>query len=521
VKATENPWPAALKTLRKENDAADCRQALSRLNTSLAMNPTASQPGSLGAEQQAQYRETLPLTEEDVASVSGATFTPRDAQYLAECFHLADTIRALDLAADTPLTQAQTVFDWVCRQVELRPWIIPETRRRADGQSVSTAFSPCLPPAFVLRRGSGNDLERAYVFLALLQQLGLDGCLIGPPAAGQAPATRIVTQDKLPDSPFWAVGVRIGKDVFLFDPYRGRAFPSSTGTGSGTGVGTLAELQANPDLLKPWQEDKAKPWTLPAETVKTSVPFLAVPLSGLAPRLQTLEEKLPTETSVRLAVNPIELRKRFTTEAGLAQVTFWNPESAPFTYSRTLASFLPLDEGGRDAAPTERRLYTRYEMSLLPPTVFALPAGLIENQADYVRFAEIVNRLTSAYAETYRVAFLEPPTPREQLQRGFYSAIPVLVGRKQEFEAMLQRVRNDRNQAEMTRDWVEKARAVYSLLSKARLDAQADPAAFAAAQYAVDQFWKTERTHSGALVDAAVGEAGVAEATYLIALEKS
>ncbi|MCZ2343437.1 MAG: hypothetical protein LC104_16835 [Bacteroidales bacterium] len=517
VKAAENPWPITLKGLRKENDAAACRQTLTRLNTSLAMAPHVEQPASLSAEAQTQLQAVVPLTPEDRATISGTMYTPADAQYLAQSFHLADTARALDIAADRPLVQAQTAFAWVCRQVELRPWMAQEVQPQPDGQAVRVTFSPCLPPAFVLRRGSGNALERAYVFLALLQQLGLDGCLIGPPDAEQAPATRVVVNDQLPPSPFWAVGVRIGSAIHLFDPSRGQAFPAP----NGTGVGTLAELQAQPDLLKPWRDDAQHPWPYSEDAVKNAIPFLAVPLTGLAPRMQTLEGKLPSEAAVRLAVNPVALRERFAQEAKVAKSPFWNPPAAPFSYTRTLVSFLPLEEGGRDTRPAERRLFTQYEIALLPPTVFALPSGLIENTADRVRFADIINRLLSAYVEAYRVAFLEPPTPREQLQRGLYSAIPVLVGRKQEFETMMQRVRNDRNQSEMTRNWVAKARTVYTQLSKARLDADSDPAAYAAAQQEVNQFWKDERIHSGALVDAAVGEAGVAEATYLIALAKS
>lgn len=514
---TTNPWPVTLKGLRKDNDAAACRQTLNRLNTSLAIAPQAEQPAGLPKEAQSRLQAVVPLTEADLTAISGTTYTPADAQYLAQCFHLSDTIRALDISADDPVTQARTAFAWVCRQVELRPWIVQDVQHRPDGQAIPVAFSPCLPPAFVLRRGSGNELERAYVFLALLQQLGLDGCLIGLPDAEQAQATRLMKQDPLPASPFWAVGVRVGSELYLFDPVRGQPFPAQ----NRAGVGTLKELQADPTLLKPWQDDSTQPWTRSVETVKGAVPFLAVPLTGLAPRMRTLEEKLPTEASPRLTVDPVALRDRFAQETNAKTIRFWNPDSAPFSYTRTLVSFLPLEEGGRDTHPTEQRLYTRYEIALLPPTVFALPAGLIENNADHVRFAEIVNRLLSAYAEAYRVAFLESPTPREQLQRGLYSAIPVLVGRKQEFEAMLQRVRNDRNQSEMTRKWVEKARTVYAQLSKARLDAQSDPAAYAAAQQEVDQFWKNERIHSGALIDAAVGEAGVAEATYLIALAKS
>ena len=87
---------------------------------------------------------------------------------------------------------------------------------------------------------------KPIVFLALLQQMNLDACLIGPPDAGTKEAVQPFAPNSspVPRGPFWAVGVRTDNDVLLFDPWRGKAFPEP-----------LSKLKSNPDSLKAWFEE--------------------------------------------------------------------------------------------------------------------------------------------------------------------------------------------------------------------------------------------------------------------------
>lgn len=514
VRKAENPWPIAIAALRTNGDAASSRRALTRLNTGLAGNSDVEQPKSLSTEDQAILRELVPLSDPDLQAIASASYTALDGQYLAQAFHLRAAAKAIDIGPGDSEARARAVFDWVCRQVELRPWEVTEVGRLPDGRVVQRTFSPALPPAFVLRRGSGNALERAYVVLGLLQQLGIDGGLVGP--ADTAGKATIASGETASVGPFFAVGIRAGKEILLFDPHSGRAFPAE----GSHGVGTLSQIRANPDLLKPWRDDPKQPWKVPADDVKSATLYLTVPLTSLAPRMRTLESKFPTDAPIHLTIDPTALRNRFATETAAAAPQFWNPPEDPYTYTRTLATFLPLEEGGRDDSPLERRLHTQYERSLLPPTLLQLPSGLIERKEELARYADVVTRLQSAFAIPFHQAFLVPPTPRELLQRGLYSAVPTLVERKDEFEKMVQRVRTDRNQSAMTEKWVEQAKAVFDQLSRARLDADTNPAGVAEAQQAVENFWKKQGSGAEAMIDSAVGAAGVAEATYLIALAK-
>ena len=516
ARAAVNPWPVALQALRKETDAASCRRILNQLNAGLAADPTVEQPAALSESTLAALAAVVPLSEAERREITPAIYSALDAHYLAQVFYFQDIARTLQGVERDPASQLHAAFAWVCRQVELRPWVRTELRTTPQGTTIPISFSPALPPEYVLRRGSGSGLERAYVFLALLQQLGYDGCLIGPPEALRQPAVQAYQGTGAPPrGPFWAVAARVDGDLLLFDPWRGQPFPSP----DGTSVGTLAQIVAKPELLKPWREDAQQPWTVDNQQLTSAIPILAVPLSALAPRWQIVEAKLQSDSPIRLTVDAVAFQERFRQETKQPEAAFWNPPDDPFSYTRTLANFLPLEEGGWDDRPQQARLYERYQFDQLPQNLFNLPAGLAETGPEQVRYLDLIMRLRSAFASTFAEAFLSTPSPREQLQRGLYHDVTRrLVQNKERFEAMLQRVRTDRRREQQARRWIANAKKVYDDLSQARLDETSNPTAVAQAQQAVERFWSGDGSNLLPLIDAAVGEAGVAEATYLIAL---
>src|SRR5581483_4117942 len=408
-----DPWDALAKRLRKETDVAGCKSALGQLAGELPNRPDVPAPGPLGPDAEKAIAEAVPLNPTDLQEVRQASYTTLDAVYLSECLYLADAARSLDAAGLPDARRAELAFAWVCREEYLSPWLVPAPR----GGLMATL----VPPVYVLRRGYGSGLERAYVFLALLQQLGIDGCLVGPPETADRPAGFVAPGPDgqpltgAPKGPFWAVGARAGADVLLFEPWRGEPFP-----------GTLASLKANPESLKRWLDDKS--WGVTADDVRKATVYLAAPVSALAPRMELLEEKLKTDAPVRLAIHPGKLRDRFAAAPpagpGLpsSDVKFWNPPNDPFAYGRVLPMFLPLEEGGADRGEPGSRLFDRYVRDQVPPAVFTLPPD-VKLGEDLPR-----RRLMAMAITSYGRAFLEPPTPQEQFQRGqFQEALKGLV----------------------------------------------------------------------------------------------
>ena len=291
----------------------------------------------------------VPLHPTDRDEIRSATFSPHDAVYLAECLYLRDAARSLVMPGLSPEQLADLGFAWVCRQVILDPWLVPINPREH--------MVPVLSPAHILRRGSGSGLERMYVFLALLQQMGLKGCLIGPPSAAANPATYIAfAADKktvltgAPRGPFWAVGVRVERgmkpDIKLYDPWRGEAFPA-----------TWNELRSNPGSHTAWFDDPATVSGIRPDDLKTASVCLAVPVNSLSPRMAMMEKKLKEQVDVKLGVNPEEFRTAFAE----AKPAFWNPPGDNFAYGRAARAFLPIEQGGEADRfnPAGQALYRR------------------------------------------------------------------------------------------------------------------------------------------------------------------
>lgn len=495
-----DPWEAVSRRARKDTDPAALRTALGQLSNDLAARPELKPP-AMTPEELAKLTAVVPLSPTEAAEVTPSGYTGLDAVHVADALYLLAAARSLDPGGLSPADLARVGFDWVCRQVYPQAW------------GTSEATFVAVPPTAVLRRGWGTGLERAYVFLALLQQYGLDGCLIGPPDAAGQPARSGPVVGGGPRGPFWAVGVRSGNDVLLFDPWAGRPFPGPVGQG----IATLAQVRADPGLAN----DAAGG---PADAVRATV-VLTAPVSGLSRRMAVLEEKFKAEVGVKLATDPVALRDRFGSAAG-GPPRFWHPPDDPFAYGRVAATFTPAAEGGADRSPDPNQgLRVLYTLSLLPQSVLALPPGLE---------GEPATRLKTFAVASYATAFVSPPRgepgPRERIQRGqFQDANRYLTDQQDAFSRGLDRLRDaERADRDEVPRWVEAANELATAVRRARYPdplkdreprPDTDPDVVQAKQ-AMDEFWRQSAGVVQRVVDRAVAGAGQSEAAYLLALSK-
>jgi hypothetical protein len=277
-------------------------------------------------------------------------------------------------------------------------------------------------------------------------------------------------------------------------------------------VATLAQVKANPDLLKPWFDAK---WDVAPEAVRAAVPFVAAPLSGLAPRMRKLEKELRSDLPAHLAVDPVALRQRFATEAKQPEAKIWSPPDA-YSYTRVLASFVPRSDGGYAAAGDT--LMTRFEPEQLPQSLFGLPAELLPQNEFDVGLPEVVKRVRFTALNNFGAAFLAPPSPRERMQRGQFAEVtPALVEKRQFYATTRERLRSDRAREGSLAEWAKKTREFFTKLGHDRDKAQDDPAALKQVQQVIELYFKQESGMVGSLVDQAIAEAGLAESTYLLA----
>jgi hypothetical protein len=293
----------------------------------------------------------LHLDAAELAELKKPTFTPLDGHYLEFCALLSEALKTQEMEGLGRLEQARAGFDWVIRHINL------EERVRPSGSSMERE-DDLLPPQFVLQLGYGTAKERALVFLALMQQLGIDACMVAypGPVKGQVaywmPGVLIARADR--DSR----GRKVPLGIYLFDTRLGMPLPAA----DGRGIARLDEVMKEPNRFRSAFDPRGSR-VIPAAVTSAEV-HLACPLSALSPRARFLQEQW-VAGKVNFAIDPVGLREAF---AKLAKVPvrFWNSARDPNTPTRVLRAFLPPEEGGSDRSHRAART---------PPKF--LPWGLI------------------------------------------------------------------------------------------------------------------------------------------------
>lgn len=500
-KTQSDPWLNAVTAIRQETDPTTCRRVLNELNQAFASTPVDQQP-KLGDAEATFAKTALNLDDAEMKEIRSTGHTSLDPNHLAEALYLRDIARSLDVA-NLPVTErTRTAFEWVCRQVVLKPWTT------TIGQGALRP-NPPLPPTYVLRRGWGSGLERMLIMAALGRQMAFDVCLIGPadaidrPMLYQPPGR----PTELPRGPFWGMGVRDGDDILLFDPWKEQALPGKNGRPA-----TLADVRANPREMGVWLDNQPFAWPVTTDDLKAGEIFLTASLSAAAPRNKMLEEKLAADIGVKLFVNLAEVQKRVEGASKGIPVRYYSPAKELFAPTRGLRSFLTVAEGGTATdTPAAPGLQAAYFFDQLPRgQLLAIPAEMVQG------YAEPKERLLQKSVSIFEGSFLSPPTPREKIQRGQYvDATQKLVGLRDFFgKAEAQQRGADAASAAAIRDWVEQLNALYDRFNTA------GPGEQAALRVQIDDLWRPSNATLMNIVGAAVARPGLAESTYLLALAK-
>jgi hypothetical protein len=496
-RAEESGLESARQTLSRQTDLTTCRGTLSQINSELGDNPQ-RRPPALTAEQKDWLREQVGLDAGELAEIDNSNYTQMDGQYLERCFLLRDAARGLEVkgvrGANGAMVReagpdlAARAFAWVVREVRLR---------EHEGEAV--------PPTFVLRRGWGTALERALVFLALLEQFGdlsaphpeLLGCLLYLPndAGGQR---------------FWACGVVVGdgKDLSLFDPRLGLPLPGP----NGKGIATLAEVRKQPDLLAALNVGEHR-YDVKAEQARAAKARLVCPLSGLSPRMRYLQDELlAPAVHVRLAVDAkADLERIQAASAAGAD----KPARAEVMRSAAvlLRRFLPPEEGGVDqgaaVAAANGQKATRkdlFALELVPWS--AMPAQFLDPKR-FPANIELGQRVRALFARPFVRSAQEPGGPRDLLLRSRYSsAITELVTEQEHWREQRKQRANAGDLEQRTGAWVDRAITAYA----AQLRGQPG------ADERVRELWEQQVGPVLLLLNSAIAAARNPEITYLLGL---
>ncbi|MBY0524822.1 MAG: hypothetical protein K2R98_15565 [Gemmataceae bacterium] len=492
---------SVLDTLRRENHGVACRSAIQQLNSHLSRFPD-QKPPTLSDGQRDQLRKDFQLDDDELNELSSTSYTQLDAHHLEQCFLLQDAARALSLDGLPGPQRAAAAFAWVVRQVRLR---------EAEG--------PASPPVYVLRRGWGNARERAIVFLALLDQLDIAGCMIAIPDPEDAKKPR-----------YWipaALTEKNGapaeeKEIYLFDTRLGLPLP-------GPGLVSLAQLRAQPDVLGNVPAEKDTPYDLTSDQARRAEPHVACTLSALAPRMRDLQKHLAPVSKVRVSSDPAARIAAFEKAINRREfigctVRTWNSPAGDNSL-RVLRTFLPPEDGGTDRPPREseapwqprrfRFLQTLTPWPLLPAPFRSLPEHVNPGLEMRLRFARPFLELT-----------LESGKPRDLVLRGrFDEAIGGLVERIDESDRQKAALLAEAEVEPAVARWCSDAsRAQAEMLIAEQSAARSkSPEAFTAlrsAQARVEGLWKSGSPRALVLLGGAMADPLGAEATFQVALCK-
>jgi hypothetical protein len=519
----ENALETARQSLLRRSDLNTCRDALQRINSELGEKAQFRSP-PMTAEQSAWLKKHAELQADEISELEGGNYTQLDGQHLDLCFLMRDAARALEVKGvrgeggaevkPTPLEQATAAFAWVMREVRLRE------ADRPRGRAIEA-----VPPAFVLRRGWGAAIERALVFMALLEQINnvdgvhpeLLGCLLFVPGEKSG-------------MDFWNCGVVVGdgKDVYLFDPRLGLPLPGP----KGQGVATLAEARKHPEVLSQLRDDKFH-YDVTAEQARTAKVLLVCPLSSLSPRMRHLQEKLLAPTvRIRLAADAAKNVERVAAASAAeadkpSPVSLWRPAVVQ------LRQFLSKDEGGVDEGqpvplaelrgftlPNDRTVAPklprrqRFVFELVPWT--ALPPQCRDN----VRFpynSGLGQRVRDRFARPYVFSAMEPGRARDLILRGRYgSAASLLVEENEHWHRQLQRRANAVDLEKRADEWLTQAYRDYAAQLRAKAPAERE-----AADRQVNALWSEQNAEPiYLLLDGANAGVRGAEVTFLLGLCK-
>lgn len=204
------------------------------------------------------------------------------------------------------LDRACRLFDWAVRNIRLEPLVVVPEGEQTPPMPAGLQF---LGPGYrqttlqTLWRGSGDAWARSRVFLELCRQTGLDACMLG---LGQG-------------SGLWVAAVRVGDQLYLFEPTLGLPVP---GPGQ-QGVATLADARSDASVLRRLRVPGWFDYPVTSDDVKSCVALIDASPEMLSRRMRSLESGLTGDNRMRLTLDADALADRLAAIEGVERAVLW------------------------------------------------------------------------------------------------------------------------------------------------------------------------------------------------------
>jgi tetratricopeptide (TPR) repeat protein len=221
---------------------------------------------------------------------------PDDAWFLQEAVWLRNISNVARADQFQELAVAERLFDWTVRNIQLE-----------DDSKVGDKSGLRHWPFETLLYGRGTALERAWVFILLARQQGLDVVMLGL-ADAEGKSVRP-----------WLPALVLGDDLYLFDCQLGLPVPGPT-PGS---VATLAQVVADDTLLRRLDLAKDHRYPVTADDLKHVVAYVEGSPAGLSHRMALVESRLTGKHKMKLTSPGSSLAERVEKLPHVAEVKLW------------------------------------------------------------------------------------------------------------------------------------------------------------------------------------------------------
>ncbi len=291
------------------------RDQFSNLDSIPNLTPAGIRAFARQRETEARQFENVAENLEHLAAefrVEGLFIQPSDVDYLKQRTWIRNISSWARGEKQATLDRVKAIFDWTVRNVDIRDETVAIDRQQE-------IILPQQFPWQTLLIGNGTAWDRTWVFMELLQEQRIDSCILSVPHP-ENPKTRL----------FWAVGVLIDKEIYLFLPFHGLPIPGpgglvleENGELDCKDVATLSQVVKDDALLRRLDFAKDAVFPLSAEAVKKSTAHLLVTPCSVSQRMKVIEMELSGSQSMVLYVDATEQRRLFSGLPNIEKVELW------------------------------------------------------------------------------------------------------------------------------------------------------------------------------------------------------
>jgi len=213
-----------------------------------------------------------------------------DGNFLKEAAWLRDVANFNHGDKLDDLAMAQQLFDWTVRNIQL------QTEPQAKpGQPPLLSLVARRLPWEVLLFGRGTSQQRAWVFILLARQQGLDVVML-------AVADPVHPEQHLA----WLPALIHKGDLYLFDSALGLPIPGP----EGRGIATLRQAAEDPKVLDQLDLDESHHYPVKAAEAKTVLALVEASPGYLSRRMKALEAQLAGADRIVLTAAPEQIAAR-------------------------------------------------------------------------------------------------------------------------------------------------------------------------------------------------------------------